>query len=157
MAGDDRLRVTWAPRATPLAARAAVAQGAAARALGRRLLDGDDERLALLSAVAGRDLLLVLGDSDDLPWVDGVTYLGSERETPALLVPTALAPSVPVAVLDRAVRARLDGEPGAGGLAAVLVEPLRLVPCHAARAIARDRLAAWVAAMATLPLAVVRR
>jgi hypothetical protein len=135
-----RLAVTWAPRAEPLVARAVAATGDAAIALGHRLAAQGDAALARLTAVAGDRVLVTLGSAGDLPWCDGVVYLGSEPSAPALLMPTALAPSLPAALLERAVRARL----AAAGPIAVLPAPLRLVACGAARAIDRGRLAAWL-------------
>ena len=147
-----RIGLAWTPRAAPLAPRAVAADGATAYALGRRLLALGDAGLARLSAVAAPGLLVVLGE--ELPWVDGVTYLGSDPLAPSLLLPTALAPTVPVAALERAVARKRPGR------VAVLPSPTRLVPCDAARAIDPERLAAWLAASATaiptLPVAVAR-
>jgi hypothetical protein len=134
----DRLALAWQPRAVPLVARAVAGTGATARALGHQLAQRDDAALAALTAVAGDDVLVVLGD--DLPWVDGVTYLGRDDAAPALLLPTALAPSVPPAVLAAAISRRAHGS-----AFAVLIAPPRLVPCGAARAIDRGPLAAWLA------------
>jgi hypothetical protein len=143
-AAGDRLALTWAPRAVPLEVRAVAATGAAATALGTRLAGLDDAALAGLAAVAGAGVLVALGR--DLPWCDGVVYLGSEPAAPSLLLPTALAPSVPAPLLARAVRARLGASEL--GTVAVLPAPLCLVACDAARAIDRGRLAAWLAAEA---------
>lgn len=125
------LVLAWLPRAAPLAVSAAYAAGEAARALARRLLAR--EALGELAGVAGDALLLVIGEA--LPWVDGIVYLGRDPDAPRLLLPTALAPTIAPAVLDALV-------PGAGPAAVV---PGRIVPCGEARAIDRDRLAAWVA------------
>jgi hypothetical protein len=153
----ERIRLDWVPRATPLTARAVVASGNAARALARRLLALEDAALGGLVAVASADLLVVLGDASALPWVDGVGYLGRDDAAPELLLPTAVAPTVPPAVLEAAVRAAVSGAPSAaaGSRApidaagvrapiAVLAQPPRLVPCGAARAIDRARLVAWL-------------
>jgi hypothetical protein len=140
---SDRIRVTWTPRDAPLVARAVAAVGAPARALAERLAAFDDAALGALAAVAGEaagdDLLVVLGEAAALPWVDGVVYLGRDDAAPELLLPTALAPSVPPGVLAVAIRAALS----VPGLIAVLAAPPRLVPCGVARAIDRGRLAAW--------------
>jgi hypothetical protein len=140
VAVSDRLALTWAPRAVPLDARAVAATGATAAALGARLAALDDDALAGLAAVAGAGVLIAIGP--DLPWCDGVVYLGSDPAAPSLLVPTARVPSVPAPLLERAVRARV----AATGPIAVVPAPLRLVPCGAARAIDRARLAAWLEA-----------
>ena len=136
---SDRIRVTWTPRDAPLVARAAAAAGAPARALAGRLAAFDDAALGALAAAAGGDVLVVLGEAAALPWVDGVVYLGRDDAAPELLLPTALAPSVPPGVLAVAIRAVVS----VPGPIAVLAAPPRLVPCGVARAIDRGRLAAW--------------
>ncbi|MFS8071489.1 MAG: hypothetical protein ACMG6S_34395, partial [Byssovorax sp.] len=97
--------------------------------------------LARLTGVAGPSLLIALGDGDALPWVDGVVYLGRDPRAPSLLVPTALAPNVPVALLERALLGR--GE-ALAALLAVLVDPPALVGVGAARPIERAALTAWI-------------
>lgn len=124
----------------PLPARAVVATGSVATALGRRLTELDDDALARLTAVAGAQLLVVLGESSALPWVDGVTYLGRDEAAPELLMPTALEPTVPAAVLEAAIRKL------ASLTAPIAVLPSRLIPCGAARAIDRGRLRSWLEA-----------
>ena len=53
-------------------------------------------RGAELRAVADADCLVALGDAGDLPWVDGVTYLGWDC---GLLLPTTLAPWPPAQLI----------------------------------------------------------
>ena len=137
-----RIPIGWTPRHPPLPARAVVASGAAAKALGRRVAELDDDAMRPLAAVAGDDVFVVLGDSSALPWVDGVTYLGRDDGAPDLLLPTAVAPTVPAAVLAAAVRMLVPRM----APVAVLPAPARLVPCGTARAIDRGRLAAWLEA-----------
>lgn len=139
---DARFPLEWTPRDAPLEARAVVASGAAAKALGRRLAALDDAALRTLAAVAGNDVIVVLGEAAALPWADGVVYLGRDDSAPDLLLPTALAPSVPVPVLAAAVRTVV---PEASRVA-LLPSPARLIPCGAARSIDRALLAAWLEA-----------
>lgn len=142
MTWDGKIRVGWIPRHAPLAMRAVAAVGAPARALAHRLAVLDDAVLGSLAAVAAADLLVVIGESSVLPWVDGATYLGRDDAAADLLLPTALAPTVPPRVLAAAIRAAVPR----GAPIAVLATPARLVPCGIARAIDRRRLAAWVEA-----------
>lgn len=130
------MQLAWHPRGAPLVAKAVAGTGEVARALGRRLAALDDAALARLAAVAGDGVLVVLGE--DLPWVDGVTYLGTDRTAPELLISTTLAPSVPPALLLMAARRRADS-------ALVAVLPDRIVPCGTARAVSRARLEEWLA------------
>jgi hypothetical protein len=136
-----RVAVAWGPRDEPLAPLAVAARGRAARALAARLARCDDATLARLTGVAGPSLLIALGDGDVLPWVDGVVYLGRDPRAPSLLLPTALAPDVPVALLERALLGR--GEALAAPLA-LFVDPPALVGVGAARPIERAALGAWI-------------
>ena len=132
------LAVTLVPRPTPLVPAAALATGPAARALAARLLAREPAALLRLAGVAGDDLLAVLGDAGDLPWVDGIVYLGREPSAPALFLPTTLTTSAPPPLVER----RLIAE----GLAAPIVLCAALVLSAApARAIAHAELARWVA------------
>lgn len=102
VAGADRFAVRWALREPPLDPSAALGLGPVAARLAARLLRGASG----LDAVLGEGLLLVLGPSDRLPWVDGVIYLGADADAPLLLMPTTARPEVHVALVDEAVRAR---------------------------------------------------
>lgn len=127
-------------RSSPLTPSAVVGEGEAAVRLARRLLALPDEALSRLSGVRAPGLLAVCGAEADLPWADGVRYLGRDPDAPALLLPTALGPELPVALLERALLRRA---PGVAAPLAVLVNPLRLVPLGGARPIARAHLAGW--------------
>lgn len=85
-------------------------------------------------------LLLILGEEKELPWVDGVVYLGHESELPSLLFPTNLAPSVPTALLERAL-ALVQNQRGP---CALLLDPSLVVPLSEARTIARTSLVKWL-------------
>src|SRR5262249_1650206 len=141
--GRDGPRVAWRPRAVPLEPRAAAASGRAARALAARLLEREDATLARLSGVAGEDVLLVAGAAAELPWVDGIVYLGRDVAAPSLLLPTCLEPVLPLPLVERALVAKLEAP--ALPLAA-LVSPDRLVAFGVARPLDRARLRAWIEA-----------
>ncbi len=104
---------TFLSRAEPLVPKAMVARGQCARALARRLDRMTAEERQALQVVALAELLIVIGPEASLPWVDGVTYLGSEAESPALFLPTTLTLSVAGLLVERAVRrvARLPAGP----------------------------------------------
>lgn len=82
------IEVTWRVRARPLEAVAVVGRGPVAHALADRVLRAPES----WSGVVGDRLLVVVGE--DLPWVDGVTYLG--RAHPALWLDTRREPDVPL-------------------------------------------------------------
>ena len=140
----DLVPVAWVAREPPLPPVAAAATGHAASTLARRLLDGDDAALARLRAVAGRGLLLVLGDAGALPWVDGVTYLCRDPAAPLLLLST-VPPQTHLSLVERALLAKVEGRPPP---IAVLLDPPRLIPAGEARSISRERLAAWLSSEA---------
>lgn len=129
-------------RAAPLPPGAALALGKSARALCERLLALPEERLARLRGVAGSELLLVLGAEEDLPWSDGVAYLGREPELPELLLPCSLRPTAPAPLLLRALLARFRQQ-GLHGPCAVLFEPPLVVSLAAAQPLTRPGLLAW--------------
>ena len=103
----DGLALAWRPRPTPRPATVVVAAGPAADALRRRLLRLPDAALLALRGVADPRHVVVLGAADALPWVDGATYLGRCPDAPALALPTALDPTLPPGLLERALAARL--------------------------------------------------
>lgn len=132
--------VTWSPRKEPLAALAVAGVGPVALALARRALASEERQLGAWSGVAGSGVLVLLGETASLPWVDGAVYLGRDAAAPSLLLPCALAPEVAPALLERALVAHA----GAGTPLAVLPRPGLLIPVGAARAVARETLAAWL-------------
>ncbi|SRR6266545_55937 len=137
---EEEISVVWRPRTTPLDPVGVAARGEAARFLARRLLAREDEALARMSGAAAPELLVVLGESADLPWVDGAVYLGKDAAAPSLLLPTTREPAVPLPLLERAfVRAAQAPPP-----LAVLLDPPLLASLEAARPILRTTLQGWL-------------
>ncbi len=134
--------MTWSPRLEPLAALAVAGVGAVALALARRALASDEQQLGAWSGVAGSGVLVLLGETDSLPWVDGAVYLGRDGAAPSLLLPCALAPEVAPALLERALVAHA----AVGTPLAVLPRPGLLIPLGSARPVARETLTAWLKA-----------
>jgi hypothetical protein len=111
----------WRPRSAPLQPQAVLAEGDAAKALVRRLQERSDEGLVRLRGVRTSSLplaLLLVGEPEDLPWADGVVYLGRDEAAPSLFVPSLLEPTFPIALLERALLARF----------ARLAAPLAIAP-----------------------------
>lgn len=117
------------------------ARGSAATSLAHRLLR-DPDSLSHYKAVGAPGLLVILGEEQRLPWVDGVVYLGHDAQLPSLLFPTNLEPSVPAALLERS----LAGVHNVCGPCAVLLDPPAIVPLSEARTIARASLVKWLEA-----------
>lgn len=139
------LPLRWQVREPPLPATAAAATGRAAVVLARHLLSRPGDSFSLLSGIASADLLLVIGPTAALPWVDGVQYLGRDPDAPALLLSTTLRPAVPLPLVERAVMLRRRGAPAP---TAVLLDPPLLVPLEAARTLDPAVLRRWLEARA---------
>ena len=133
--------MTWRPRFTPLVPVGVAARGTAATSLAHRLMR-DPDSLSNFKAVGAPGLLVILGEESQLPWVDGVVYLGHDAESPSLLFPTSLEPSVPAALLERSLTAthKLRGP------CALLLDPPAIVPLSEARTLARASLIKWLEA-----------
>ncbi|HEX5719145.1 MAG TPA: hypothetical protein VF179_23485, partial [Thermoanaerobaculia bacterium] len=95
--------------------------------------------LARLTGVAGQDLIVLLGDSAFLPWVEGAAYLGRDARAPSLLLPTNREPTVPLPLLERALVLRA-GHSKAEPPLAVLLDPPFLASVLEARPLVRRRL-----------------
>jgi len=129
--------VTWRPRFTPLVPVGVAARGAAATRLAHRLLR-DPDSLSHYKAVGAPGLLVILGAEERLPWVDGVVYLGHDSQSPSLLFPTNVEPSIPAALLQRSLNQ--------SGPCALLLDPPSIVPLSEARTIAQASLIKWLEA-----------
>jgi hypothetical protein len=136
----SQFKIRWTPRDCQLMPMAVAGQGETSLRLARRLLQLDDESLGQLEGVAGRQVIVVQGRSDLLPWVDGVQYLGVDSVAPSVLFPTNYQPSLPQELLESALRVKLH----AAGLVAVLPDPLILVPMRNAKPVSRRTLARWL-------------
>jgi hypothetical protein len=134
--------LVWEARRSPLAPTACFGRGPVARLLVEKLLTYAPERLALLKGVGAPGLVLVLGETDLLPWVDGLGYLGRDPEAPGLLLPTQRRPDVHLLLVERALKARA---PHAAWPLAVLLDPSALVPVGEARPLDRAALEAFLA------------
>jgi hypothetical protein len=95
--------VIWSPREFALAPQAVAAcNSVLAKAMAAKLLKRNDDELRTLQCVAGSSVLFVIGDESDLPWLDGVVYIGQERNS-TIYVPTMLQASAPLPLLERAL------------------------------------------------------
>lgn len=120
--------VTWTENESPLPPCAVAAMDLPAKRLARRMLQLDQATLGRLLGVAGKNTLVVLGVESDLPWVDGVVYLGRDSSAPGLLLPTLFTPTVPgPQLLERALRKRFSG--AAVPLAILPQKQTKVIPC----------------------------
>jgi hypothetical protein len=137
------MRITFSPRDDIRDPAAVAGLGPAAQALAARLMLLNDDQLAKLRGCAGRGIVAVLGEAKDLPWGDGVTYLGRDPDAPRLLIPTMLRPSVAMDVFERAIARRAAALSGPW---AVLANPLRLFSVADAAILSRGHLIRWLEA-----------
>lgn len=133
--------MTWQPRFTPLVPVGVAARGISATRLANRLLR-DPDSLSHYKAVGAPGLLVILGEETQLPWVDGVVYLGHDSQSPSLLFPTNLEPSVPAALLERSLAAVHNQT----GPVALLLDPPSIIQLSEARTIARASVIKWLEA-----------
>lgn len=139
-----RLEFDFVARLQPLPACAALAYGAVAERLVRRLLLLTDEQLEALRGAASTKLVLLLGATDALPWVDGIRYFGRDPQAPALLLPCTSMPTLPLELLARSVALRW-GKSGAVGPFILTDEPRSAVDSSVARPVDRAELVRWLA------------
>jgi hypothetical protein len=135
------MNIHWAVRKIPLRPVALAARGDTARQVALRLLQRDDDALGQLEGVTGPGFLAVRGEEEHLPWADGIVYLGAETTSPLLLLPTTAEPSLPVPLLELALRRE---RPQLTLPIAFLPEEKLLFSFSAARPIVRASLLRWL-------------
>lgn len=101
----------WQVRREPGQPHAAVAWGEVAARLHNRLLRMPEDQIAQLQATANRDVLIVTGNGNDLPWVEGVDYACSEPAAPGLWLPTSWEPGAPLDLIGQALLSRFARAP----------------------------------------------
>jgi hypothetical protein len=132
--------VQWIPRTHALTPIAVAASGATAQKLLQRVQEFNDERLRVLRGVAFENTVVLTGCEEDLPWIEGVLYLGRDPAAPHLLIPTNLSPDVPLSLLDEAIFKRSLREP----LALLPGEKL-VIPLDGERELSRESILGWLA------------
>lgn len=135
------MRIHFTPRDDILDPKAVFGRGKAARALALRLLALEDDRLAALRGAAGKGFLIVVGETEDLPWTSGVAYLGRDPDAPRLFLPTMLRPEVALDLFERAVAKCMHAFPPPW---AVLHAPPTIVSLAAAGPIDRAEIQKWL-------------
>ena len=121
----------------PIAIDGALARGEVVPRLLARLLACTDDELALLRGVIGRELAIVIGPTDALPWVDQLCWLARAPDEPALWLPADLATRLPAPVVLRALSRRV---PRPRTPFVLLPDARELVSLAEARPLARERL-----------------
>jgi hypothetical protein len=119
---------------------AVVGFGDVAKGLARKLLTSDDAKWPSLKGVATSHGIVLVGEAESLPWVDGVSYLGSDERAPHLLLPTNREPNVPLDLLQQALVERSPFPPPL----ALIETPNIVVSLAQARELSRDLLRSWL-------------
>lgn len=91
----------WRNRFDALAPSAVIAFDAAAKRLKEKIIALDDEKLNLLQGVFAENILFVAGADANLPWTDGVIYLGKDALAPQIFLPTNRRPDVPLDLFEK--------------------------------------------------------
>jgi hypothetical protein len=108
---DGKFDWRWTRQSDPAPARAVVAWGGGAPHLHARLQSLLPEHQARLLATAGADVLIVSGETLDLPWIDGAAYAAPCAEAPGLWLPTLWRPDLPCDLLWKALHKRHARQP----------------------------------------------
>lgn len=137
---SDSLQITWHFREEPRVPVAVVASGETAKELAKKLLSSDHTQWTNWKGAAASDTIVLLGEAESLPWVDGVSYLGSDERAPHLLLPTNREPSVPADLLQQAL---IERSPFPPPLAFVESKNMVVSLSHA-RELSRDVLKSWL-------------
>ena len=130
------IKVKWLNRDVPLPPCAMIAFGDAAISLAEKLLSLDDERLETFQGVGGKQTIWIAGEN--LPWTDGAIYLGKDARLPAALLPTTLAPNIPLELFEQTLKIKFKS------LAPFVVLPEKIVPVGAAKILSRRALEIWL-------------
>jgi MoxR-vWA-beta-propeller ternary system domain bpX5 len=116
------------------------ASGTVAKDLARKLLALDQTKWESWKGVVTFDTIILLGEAESLPWVDGVSYLGSDERAPHLLLPTNRDPNVPLDLLQQAL---VEQSPFQPPLAFVETRNT-VISLSQARELSRDVLRSWL-------------
>lgn len=103
--------IAWQTRPTALTPAGLVAPATLAPALLSLLRLSEARQLSALSVVATRDLIVLLGDNDALPWLDGARYCAPDPDARNLWTPTHLAPALPVDLVQTNLIERAGSSP----------------------------------------------
>ncbi len=129
-----KLSFTWQPRTVPLIASAVFIPAHKSKRALQRLMQLDAEHLARLEGVICDLGMVILGDENELPWVDGCVYLAMDKHAPHLYISTLFEPSLPLALLDKALYKKW------GQVVALLSETTALIPLQQRKKLSMEKL-----------------
>lgn len=137
---SNSFKIQWHPRGEPRVPAAVTAFGTVAKDLARKLLASDQTMWENWKGVATSDTIVLLGEALSLPWVDGVSYLGSDERAPHLFLPTNRDPNVPLDLLQQALIEQCPFQPPL----AFVETRNTVISLSQARELSRDVLRSWL-------------
>lgn len=103
-------KINWRNRLDTLEPVAIIGFDETAKRLKEKLLSFDDEKLSSMQGVFAESLLFATGQTADLPWVDGVIYLGKDARAASIFLPTNLRPNVPLDLFEKSLLRRFSAQ-----------------------------------------------
>lgn len=104
------LKIKWKNRLDALEPLAIIGFDEMAKRLKEKLLSLDDEKLSLLQGVFGKNLLFAAGQTADLPWIDGVIYLGKDLQATSIFLPTNMRPEISLDLFEKTMLRRFSAQ-----------------------------------------------
>jgi len=103
--------VVWHQRAIALTPAGLLVTKELVPALLSLLRQYDAKQLSALSVVATRDLVVLLGSSEALPWIDGGRYCAPDTDARNLWTPTHMIPALPTDLVQTNLIERAGSSP----------------------------------------------
>lgn len=103
--------MAWQTRPVALTPAGLVASGSLVSALLSLLRQCEAKQLSALSVVATRDLVVLLGANETLPWIDGARYCAPDPDARNLWTPTHLVPALPADLVQANLIERAGSSP----------------------------------------------
>lgn len=132
------LKIHWQNRPDALSPCGVVTFDGAAISLAEKLLSLEDEKLHFLQGISGKQMILLTGESENLPWTNGAIYLGRDAQIPSVLLPTTLKPNCPLDLFERALNEKFNR------FTPFAVLPEKIIPFGAAKPVSRAVLENWL-------------
>ena len=83
-------------------------------------------------------MILLMSETENLPWTNGAIYLGRDAQMPSVLLPTTLKPNCPLELFERALNEKFRS------LSPFAVLPGKVIPFGAAKRLSRPVLENWL-------------
>lgn len=137
----NHLTFRWIPREAPLPATAVVTRDRASVSLVKKILLRPSSLSSGLKGCHFERYVIITGDEQHLPWVDGACYFGTDPDAPSLLLPTHSRPSIHPGLLEKAFSSHIKKGQS-------IIMPDDRIIFHVSKALPLDKeaLGAWLEA-----------